>query len=227
MSCQTNSQTVERLNEMIAEKHLLKHPFYQAWSAGRLSVADLQHYSQQYFAHVRAFPAYLSEMHSRCGDLNQRRVIAANLADEEAGRPSHPELWLDFAEGLGVSRESVLNAEPGPRMKALVETYKSLARRGTPTAAAALYCYEKQIPEVAAAKIDGLQKHYGIASEDTLRYFRVHETADVKHSAEWAELLSSTGGDATQVGETADLALSALWAALDEIYEGCSSARPC
>src|SRR5882724_2074416 len=125
------SSTIEVLNQKIEAKHLLKHPFYVAWSNGELSLEDLQSYARQYFAHVRAFPAYLSEMHCRCEDLKSRQIIASNLADEEATSPTHPELWLDFAAGLGVDRESVLGAAAGPRMKALVENYRSVARMDT------------------------------------------------------------------------------------------------
>ena len=81
------SSTIEVLNQKIDAKHLLKHPFYVAWSKGELSLEDLQSYARQYFTHVRAFPAYLSEMHSRCEDLTSRQTIAANLADK---KPSHP-----------------------------------------------------------------------------------------------------------------------------------------
>jgi len=112
--------TIEILNQKIEEKHLLKNAFYQAWTKGELSLDDLRSYSRQYFAQVRAFPAYLSEMHSRCENLDSRRVIARNLADEEATSPTHPELWLDFAAGLGESREAVLNHPAGPRFQALV-----------------------------------------------------------------------------------------------------------
>jgi pyrroloquinoline-quinone synthase len=211
------------LNDKIDNKHLLKHPFYQAWSAGTLPLEGLRHYSQQYFAHVRAFPAYLSAMHSRCDDLQVRQMIAANLADEEAGSPTHPELWLDFAAGLGVTRESVLNAVPGPRMKALVETYRSVARMDTPLAAAALYCYEKQIPAVASAKISGLRANYGIADDSTLRYFTVHEAADVEHAAQWESMLEASGVDPAQAASVADTVLNALWAALTEVHEACGA----
>jgi pyrroloquinoline-quinone synthase len=213
------SSTVSILNDMIEQRHLLKHPFYRAWSAGELSLDCLRHYSRQYFAHVRAFPAYLSEMHSRCEDLASRHTIAANLADEEATLPTHPDLWLDFASGLGVDRESVLGAAAGPRMTALVDAYRSVARLNTGLAAAGLYCYEKQIPSVSAAKIEGLRSNYGIDDDNTLRYFRVHETADVEHAAQWESLIERHGVDPAQAAEVADRVLGALWSALDEVYQ--------
>jgi pyrroloquinoline-quinone synthase len=146
------SDILNLLNAKIEAKHLLKHPFYAAWSNGELSLEDLRFYACQYFAHVRAFPTYLSEMHSRCGDLESRRAIAANLADEEAFEPTHPELWLRFAEGLSVSRERVINASTRPGFTFLVNTYREIARMDTSLAAAGLYCYEKQILLLPAPK---------------------------------------------------------------------------
>jgi len=218
------SSILEILNEKIEQKHLLKHPFYQAWSMGQLPLENLQHYSRQYFAHVRAFPTYLSEMHSRCADLKSRQIIAANLADEEAVTPTHPQLWLDFAQGLGVSPESVLATEAGPKMNALVDAYRAVAKMDTGLAAAALYCYEKQIPAVAAAKIEGLRDHYGVSDESTLRYFSVHEAADVEHAAQWEWMLNQPGIDPEQASAVADKVLDALWGALDEVY---APAKPC
>jgi pyrroloquinoline-quinone synthase len=219
MSSPQPCSILQILNEKIERKHLLKHPFYQAWSMGELPLENLRHYSQQYFTHVRAFPTYLSEMHSRCEDLKSRQIIAANLADEEAVSPTHPELWLDFAKGLGVSPESVLATAAGPRMNALVDAYRAVAKMDTGLAVAALYCYEKQIPRVAAAKIAGLRAHYGITDESTLRYFTVHEAADVEHAAQWEWMLNRAGIDAGQAAAVADKVLDALWAALDEIHK--------
>ena len=215
------SSTLEILNEKIAAKHLLKHAFYQAWTNGELSLDDLRAYSRQYFAHVRAFPTYLSEMHARCEDLDSRRTIAANLADEEATQPTHPELWLDFANGLGESREAVMQNPVGPGFQRLVETFRSTSRMETGLAAAALYCYEKQIPAVSATKIQGLKDNYGIVSDDTLRYFAVHEAADVEHAAQWEALLERHQVAPEQAGAVADRVLDALYGALDEVYAGC------
>lgn len=214
--------TIQILNEKIEAKHLLKHAFYQAWTNGELTLDELRSYSRQYFAQVRAFPAYLSEMHSRCEDLRSRSTIAANLADEEALQPTHPELWLDFAEGLGESREAVLNHPVGPKFATLVDTFRSLAKEDTGVAAAALYCYEKQIPAVSHEKIAGLKANYGITSDDTLRYFTVHEEADVEHAAQWEELLERHPVSAERAAEVADQVLGALYGALDEVYDGCA-----
>jgi pyrroloquinoline-quinone synthase len=211
--------TLEILDRKIYAKHLLTHPFYQAWSNGFLCLEDLQLYARQYFAHVRAFPTFLSRMHSLCDDLDYRRFIANNLADEEATAPTHPQLWLDFAAGIGAETASVLHANIGPRMAALVGTFKGLMENKTAEAVAALYCYEKQIPEIAIAKIKGLQEHYDITDGKTLLYFRVHQSADLEHAAQWATILEREKIAPARATEIANFALDALWGAVDEIDE--------
>jgi len=95
------NQDLEQIHNDIAAKHLLKHPFYLAWTRGELSKEALADYARQYYQHVAAFPTYLSAIHANCDDQSTRKELLSNLIDEEAGSPNHPELWLKFAEGLG------------------------------------------------------------------------------------------------------------------------------
>ena len=97
------NQHLDKIDNDIAAKHLLKHPFYLAWTRGELSREALSDYARQYYHHVAAFPTYLSAMHAKCDNQSTRKELLNNLIDEEAGSPNHPELWLNFAEGLGVS----------------------------------------------------------------------------------------------------------------------------
>jgi pyrroloquinoline-quinone synthase len=94
-----------------------------------------------------------------------------------------------FACGLGESetavREQALNLET----QALIDTFRRLSRKSYASGLGGLYAYESQFPGVAAAKIDGLVERYGIADEPTLRFFKVHESADVEHSRVCGELL--------------------------------------
>lgn len=206
---------VAQLDRRIAEKHLLTHPFYQAWNAGTLPRAALQDYAAQYYHHVAAFPAYLSAVHSNTPDLEARRAILQNLMDEEAGSPNHPELWLQFAEGVGVDRETVRNTPLQYETSELVAAYRDLCRREPFTdGVAALYAYESQIPEVAQTKMDGLRKHYDLSDSRTLAYFDIHVAADEVHRADERSLLSrhiTTSEQADSACQAADRALDAVW----------------
>ena len=180
------------IDAKVAERAMLKHPFYQAWTEGRLPLDTLGAYARQYFHHVEAFPRAVSAVHSACEDRDGRRMLAENLAEEEgidAGKQDHATLWLMFACGLGES-EAAERAEPlTPETQALIDTFRRLSRRSYASGLGALYAYESQFPAVAAAKIEGLIDRYGIQDEETLRFFRVHESADVEHSAVCRALL--------------------------------------
>jgi pyrroloquinoline-quinone synthase len=176
----------------VSERAMLSHPFYQAWTEGRLSLHDLRAYARQYFHHVEAFPRAVSAVHSNCGDVAGRRMLAENLAEEEgveAGKQDHATLWLMFACGLGEDEAGVRMQQLNPETEALIETFRRLSRRSYASGLGALYAYESQFPGVATAKIEGLVDRYGIADEETLRFFRVHATADVEHSAVCRALL--------------------------------------
>ncbi len=186
------------IDAKVASKAMLAHPFYQAWTEGRLPLDTLRAYARQYFHHVEAFPRAVSAVHSACPDRDGRRMLAENLAEEEgidAGKQDHATLWLMFACGLGESeagvRDQLLNAET----QALIDTFRKLSRQSYAAGLGALYAYESQFPGVASAKIEGLIDRYGISDEETLRFFRVHETADVEHSAVCRALLDRLPDD--------------------------------
>ena len=210
---------VATLDSMIAERSLLKHPFYLAWTGGTLSIERLQNYAVQYYPHVAAFPRYLSVIHSRCADIATRQALLENLIEEERGAENHPELWLRFAEAIGVSRERVVDSTASASSTALVDEFARLAGSGhVASGLAALYAYESQIPSVATAKIDGLRRFYGVTDERGLAFFAVHEKADIWHAKTGADLIGRhcvTDGDREKAIEGADRALGALWSLLD------------
>jgi pyrroloquinoline-quinone synthase len=213
------NETVASLNSLSAEMSLLKHPFYQAWTAGTLTADRLRNYAVQYYQHVAAFPRYLSGLHSRCEDIETRQHLLENLIDEERGPDNHPELWLRFAEALGVTRDEVLSAAPLPATTALIDTFTSLSRELPPAAGlAALYVYETQVAEVATAKIDGLRKFYGIDHAAGVQFFTLHRDTDLYHAKAVAELIERNhvgANDQAVALEAARTALKAVWDLLD------------
>jgi pyrroloquinoline-quinone synthase len=181
-----------RIDSKVEERAMLKHPFYQAWTEGRLPLDTLRAYARQYFHHVEAFPRAVSAVHSACPDRDGRRMLAENLAEEEgveAGKQDHASLWLMFACGLGENEAAVYAQPLNPETRALIDTFRRLSRRSYASGLGALYAYESQFPAVASAKIEGLVERYGIEDEETLRFFRVHEGADVEHAHVCRELL--------------------------------------
>ena len=209
------SSTSSRIDTKVAERAMLKHPFYQAWTAGRLSLEELRAYARQYFHHVEAFPRAVSAVHSACPDRDGRRMLAQNLAEEEGvefGKDDHATLWLMFACGLGEKEEAVRSQELNAETRALIDTFRKLSRQSYAAGLGALYAYESQFPGVASAKIEGLMDRYGIEDEDTLRFFRVHESADVEHSDVCRQLLDRLSADEqAEAGAAGEELAGALW----------------
>jgi pyrroloquinoline-quinone synthase len=209
------TQVSAAIDAKVAERAMLRHPFYQAWTEGRLPLETLRDYARQYFHHVEAFPRAVSAVHSACPDASGRRMIAENLAEEEgveAGKQAHAELWLMFACGLGESEDAVRAQPLNPETQALIDTFRKLSRQSYAAGLGALYAYESQFPAVASAKIEGLVDRYGIADEETLRFFRVHQSADVEHSAVCRGLLDRLDADETAEAIAAGEELAgALW----------------
>lgn len=203
------------IDSKVAERAMLKHPFYQAWTEGRLPLATLRAYARQYFHHVDAFPRAVSAVHSLCDDPEGRRMLAENLAEEEgldSGKQDHASLWMMFARGLGEDVEAVRGQALNAETRGLIDSFRKLSRQSYAAGLGALYAYESQFPGVASAKIEGLIGRYGISDEETLRFFRVHESADVEHSAVCRALLDrlpeAERAEAVAAGE--ELA-GALW----------------
>ncbi len=207
-------QYLDNIDNDIAAKHLLKHPFYLAWTRGELSREALTDYSQQYYHHVAAFPTYLSAVHANCDDQVTRKQLLNNLIDEEAGSPNHPELWKKFADRLGVEDAELARTEKQPETKNLINTFRSVCRqRSTAEGLAALYAYESQIPSICESKIDGLKKYYGFNKPEHYEYFTVHIEADREHSAAEREMLSRhvDAHNFESVKVSVNRVLDALW----------------
>src|SRR5216684_255831 len=186
-----NTELLARLDAAIAERNLLKHPFYQDWQAGKLSREALQLYAAQYYRHVEAFPKHLRVLAARTeGPL--QGLIRENLAEEE--NPAGPQ--------------------------AVVQKFREICGdRPVAEAVAALYAYESQVPEIATTKIDGLRKFYGVTQPEGLAYFEVHEEADKAHRAAWRGWLKEhASGDKEEILKTTNEALDVLWVALDAVH---------
>jgi len=212
----------ERIDAVLEEKSMLKHPFYQAWSSGMLTKGMLKEYACQYYHFVKDFPRMVSAVHSNTPDISDRQELLMNLVDEEQGMDNHPALWMRFANALGATREEVERASPLPTTTELVHTMMGLCREDAFQAGmATLYAYEAQIPEVSRVKIEGLKRFYGIEDADAIRFFSVHKEADIYHSRSEREMIeqSTPIEQEGRTYEAAERTAKALWKFLDGVHE--------
>jgi pyrroloquinoline-quinone synthase len=217
----------DQLRSLVDQKHLLKHPFYIAWTEGKLNREQLRHYAVQYFQNVLAFPTYVSAVHFNTPALNGtialRQEILENLIEEERGDQNHPALWRQFALSLGATVTELVETTPLPTTASLVSSFRQLCLNSPFYAGlAALYVYESQIPAIAAVKIDGLKQFYGMTNPDDYRFFSVHQAADEWHSETELNIIqqyADTPAKQAEVLEVATQAATVLWQFLDGVYD--------
>src|SRR5271155_3578274 len=127
----TQKTLLQLLDSLVEDHHLLKHPFYRAWTQGSLSRESLQLYAEQYYQHVRAFPENLRELVGRSnGELAQ--LAQENLDEELDPAGPHPALWRQFALELGVTDAALGHARPLPGIAALLDTFDEVSTQGSP-----------------------------------------------------------------------------------------------
>lgn len=214
-------EVLAELDRRIAARSILEHPFYTAWRNGTLTREQLSTYAAAYYPHVEAFPGYIRAALAGSTDPLVIEELERNLEDELTNPRPHPELWLDFAEGLALERREVTATLPRPATSEMMTTFTRLCAQSPAAGLAALYAYESQQPAVSREKIDGLQQHYGVDDSRTLAYFEVHAEADLEHRAGERRMLAHclAQGDtsAEELFAAADQALEAYWGLLDGI----------
>lgn len=225
-------ELLQEIEAAIADREMLKHPFYQAWNQGMLTKEMLKDYACQYYHFVKDFPRMVSAVHCNTPEFRIRESLLQNLMDEELGGDNHPALWMRFANALGATTEEVETTEPLPTTTNLVRTMMKYSRdHSFQEGLGCLYAYESQIPEVSRVKIEGLKQFYGIDNAEEIKFFTVHQEADVLHSRAERDMISenTTPELAPKVAEAVTGTATALWEFLDGVHERYVKARgvPC
>lgn len=213
---------LDSLDQHVNARSILQHPFYTAWERGELTRDQLATYARIYYPHVQAFPGYLRAAIACADDPTTQDELQRNLSDELSEPKSHAELWLDFAEALGLDHQAVTAASPAPAARAIVDTFERLARQDLASGLAALYAYESQQPEVSIRKMSGLRERYDVTDAPGLAYFEVHATADIHHRQGERDALArclESGTDPEVITRAADEALDVYWGLLDAVCE--------
>ncbi len=209
---------VRRIDAEVERMSLLKHPFYQMWTKGELTMDSLRGYSEEYFHLVTTVPALVRNVEAHATAPTDRRNIAESVAEEE----SHVEMWARFAEGIGVKSDALRKYSASDETRRAVDSLNELTGRSLWEGAAAMYAYESELPKISTTKIDGLRRFYGMTSPEALEYLVVHEKVDIKHAAIWRRIMTKapTADEPKMVGAaTASLkALNRILTSIQAMY---------
>ncbi len=204
---------IQKIDEMIEERSLLKHPFYQIWSDGKLTQESLAGYSKEYFQLVKAVPSFMAPIVEKSPDS-----VTSELVENQQEESDHIKPWIAFAGQLGISEDELIPYSGTAKTRQAVSDLTQLMDTFD-GGACAMYAFEKEIPKISQTKLDGLAEFYGLTNNEATEYFRLHTEADVRHAASWRNILEKSSVDSGSLIEIADKSISAQNLLLDGCYE--------
>ena len=141
---------IQRIDEIIEARSLLKHPFYQMWSDGKLTQESLAGYSKEYFQLVKAVPKFMTPIIEKAPNS-----VIAELTENQQEESDHIKPWISFAGELGISEDELISYSGSDKTQKAVFDLTELMNTFD-GGACAMYAFEKEIPKSSQSKLDGL-----------------------------------------------------------------------
>ncbi len=183
----SSAEFVRRLKEEISRspKQRVHHPFVRAVCAGTASMDEIRKWAVQDYQFRSAVPRIAMLRYLACSDPEFAARLYEVVEDETRGlRPGsigHADMFIEFAESIGVSRKDLERAELRPATAAHLY-YAELIIHTLPwfVMMAAQIGAEGTFSPAAGALGQGFIKQYGMKPE-SVRFFTVHVEADEEH----------------------------------------------
>ncbi len=182
---------IDQINFEIEKYSLLKHDFYKLWQEGRLTLDHLAGYSKEYFQLVKIVPSLVENLLKNNKNKNYDSLIQNTLQDER----EHIEPWIKFSSSLDVDKNELLNYEGEDLTRKSIDDLINLSESSFEEAVASLYAFEKELPKISETKLDGLNEFYGITSNESNEYFKIHKEVDLYHSKIWENIIKESTSD--------------------------------
>ena len=204
---------IQKIDQIIEERSLLKHPFYEMWSDGKLTQESLAGYSKEYFQLVKAVPEFITPIIERAPNS-----VITELIENQQEESDHIKPWISFAGELGISEDELISYSGLDKTKKAVSDLSELMNTFD-GGACAMYAFEKEIPKISQTKLDGLSEFYQITNDNATEYFKLHTEADIRHTASWKNILEKSNADTSNLIEIAEKSVSAQNLLLDSCYD--------
>ena len=207
------SNLIQKIDMLIEERSLLKHPFYQTWSEGKLTQDALAGYSKEYYQLVKTVPRFMTPLLDTAPES-----LYDELDFNQNEETEHIKLWIKFANALGISAYDleVYNGLENTTMA--IEGLFSIMH-SFDTGSAAMYALEKEIPKISKTKLEGLAEYYDLTSFDATVYLKQHTEADIRHAKTWKNAIDASSKDEQIILKAASNSLTCQNLLLDGCFE--------
>ena len=193
-------QFIELAKEAVLAHHTkINHPFCVKLFKGEWTKKQLQGWvKQEYHGTMQTLrnDAYIVANAGTLEEIRKQMTVLVEEAGEDlfGGKyPAHPELFLRFAEGLGLKREEVIKSEPSALMQLIIDNERYRGLRLTIGALPTnLRLGERINALVFPIWADVLKEKYGVSSQ-ALEFFYAH-AVDVDHGKVGEDILYARAG---------------------------------
>jgi pyrroloquinoline-quinone synthase len=212
--------TLSTFDPAIASRSLLIHPFYQAWTKGELTLDQLRIYAKEYFALVQEIPGLVEDI--LLNAQREKSPLVTQIEQNRLEEIEHIGLWKRFAMSLGVAESELHAYQPTQKTQQILDKLHNLCRKSLTSGVAAMYALERELPEIARTKKQGLMNFYGLSTPDAMAYFDEHE-GEEKHLEVWRKLAVEQG----EAAEAVDGSMEGQNGILDAVCEASGIGMEC
>lgn len=170
------------------------HPWDELFREGKCTRPQLQGWAKEQYYWKLQVPIKDYAILYGCPHVEIRRMWLPKAIEEDGediigkDHDPHPEYWLRFCEGVGLSRQYVMSAEPLPAVKFAIDHWTQGAAKSWLMGVA--MSETGDIAKGIARQLETLRKHYSWIPERTLEFFRLHSEVDVGHSQMSIDILA-------------------------------------
>jgi pyrroloquinoline-quinone synthase len=171
----SEQELVGRLREVGTQRYHDQHPFHLRMHAGELSPDELRAWVENRFYYQTRIPIKDALIVAKSDEPSFRRAWLRRIVDHDGAEPGTGglELWLRLGQGVGLSRERLLEHEgvlPGVRFAC--DAYVSLVQQSPLVVAVASSLTEFFAPDLMSRRIAAFEQHYRFIDPAALEYFR-------------------------------------------------------
>jgi len=203
----TNDQVLTKIEQLHADNPFDEHPLWAGLIAGSYSLAQVREFAQQFGIIPLHNHNYHGPIYVNCPDPKWREMIAEVVYEEGTGRlyangVPHNQLYIDFSEGLGLTREDLLACTYCPGGLGWQGWYQDRCN-GTflEAVSAHMLAAEAHGPGVFRHLAQTFKDKFGL-DDKGVAFWVVHDVADEDHSGIGKQLLdqfATTEEDRQQV----------------------------
>jgi coenzyme PQQ biosynthesis protein C len=213
-----------RLRDIGARRYHRLHPFHKLLHGGACSKGQVQAWALNRYYYQAMIPIKDASLIARCADSAIRREWRSRLVDHDGAREGEGGIarWLKLTDGLGLDRDYVTSLQGLlPATRFAVDAYVHFVRDKTLIEAIASSLTELFSPQIIGERIDGMLKHYGFVTAETLAYFSQRPPQaerDSRFALDYVKQHARTPEAQRSVLAALEFKCDVLWAMLDALY---------